>query len=1037
MQSIEVTEPESKKNTPTNRESKQKRVFSSDKLSPYKMIEWSRRYVKISGLDGRIVFEADNVNAPSDWSQLAVDIAVSKYFKKAGVNTPEGHENSVQQLIERVVNAIASAGIRLKKYFATPEEAQIFKDELTIILLKQMAAFNSPVWFNCGLFESYGIKDSSENFYWDFKTEKPKAVTSAFENPQASACFIQSIDDNLSDIFNLALKEAKIFKYGSGSGTNFSKIRGKNEPLSGGGSSSGLMSFLEILDRGAGAIKSGGTTRRAAKMVCLDLDHPDIKEFINWKVNEELKVEALVQCGYDSNYEGEAYKTVSGQNSNNSVRIPDNFMNVLKRKGKWQTIARTSGNPVDTFPAQELWDDICHATWKCADPGVQFHDTIQKWHTCSTSGPINGSNPCSEFMFLDDTACNLASINLLKFCDESGNFDLDGFEHTIEVLLTAQDILVDYSSYPTEKITKNSHDFRPLGLGYANLGTLLMVNGIPYDSAKGRAWAASITALLTGHAYQVSAELAEKKGSFNGYPKNAESMMKVIGLHAEKLDEIDVHLAPENILKRARNSWAQASTKGKKYGFRNSQVTVLAPTGTIGLFMDCDTTGIEPDYSLVKFKKLAGGGYIKIVNQSVPIALKKLGYSKKHIHDILNYIVGTKSLENSPHINFNTLKQKGFSDTEIEKIEKSLEGAFTLESTITPWVLGEEAIQRLNLDPQKGSLLKQLGFAEGEIKEANLHVCGHQTIEGAPHLDPLHLPVFDCANKCGELGKRFLSPMAHIDMMAVTQPFLSGAISKTVNLPNEATEKDIDHIYTKAWEKGLKAVAVYRDGSKMSQPLAGAKTNKNKNFYSKLEVEDLLKSHQNSSTPQRNRLPQKRIGQTIEATVAGQKIFLRTGEYDDGSLGEVFIDMHKEGATMRSILNCFAIAISTGLQYGVPLEDFVNKFTFTRFEPSGMVDHPNVKTATSIVDYIFRVLSLEYLGRTDLVHVKPESIRQQNASPGFSQKKMTEKQNSGATNLHLSQLMGDAPMCDNCGHITVRNGSCYRCLNCGSSMGCS
>lgn len=933
---------------------------------PYAQVKWVTRTSTIKDADGKTLYEQE-VMAPESWSQLAVDIAASKYFRRAGV-PQTGFETSIRQLVHRIAHTIRVAGEDFGGYFTSSREAETFEKELVHILITQKGAFNSPVWFNCGLWHQYGIMGSSGQWAWE---EKSKAVTqrqNAFENPQCSACFIQHVDDDLMSIFELAKKEARIFKFGSGTGTNFSRLRGKQEKIAGGGYSSGLMSFLQVLDRGAGATKSGGTTRRAAKMVCLDLDHPEIEDFVTWKYNEEKKVKALVDAGYSSDFSGEAYQTVSGQNSNNSVRASDEFMKAVIANKEWHTKARTDGAIIDTLKAQELWNKVAEAAWACGDPGVQFDDTIQKWHTCSETDRINASNPCSEFMFLDDTACNLSSINLLKYLDETGHFDFEAFKHTSRVLLTAQEILVDFSSYPTREIAKNSHDYRPLGLGYANLGTLLMVKGIPYGSDEAMAWTSFITGLMTGEAYSVSADIARRKGAFEGYEKNKKSLLNVLQLHAKALDEVQWKHLDEEYKNEAYRSWKQALEKASDHGVRNAQVTVLAPTGTIGLLMDCDTTGIEPDFSLVKFKKLYGGGYLKIVNQSVPRALKTLGYSSEQIENITKYAM-------------------------------------------------EE-----------------------------------MTIEGAPELKPEHLPIFDCANPSGPKGTRFIPPMGHIRMMAAAQPFLSGAISKTVNLPASATVEDVKDIYMKSWELGLKAVAIYRDGSKLSQPLSqkdGKATDKPVGDFKytetdlKLAIDEAL-----ANSPNRKRhMPLRRGGITWEAAVGGQKVYLRTGEYSDGTLGEIFIDMHKEGASFRSLLNCFAISVSMGLQYGVPLKEYVDKFAFTRFEPQGLVTHPNIKMATSIIDYIFRVLGMEYLANNDFVHSKPQVTAYQEAQvrnntlieAGTPTEPKGEQLQMGMDdpNKYLSDLMGDAPPCNECGHTTVRNGTCYRCLNCGNSMGCS
>lgn len=1038
---------------------------------PYKQVKWVRRSSQIAGSDGHKVFEMDAVEVPETWSQLATDIAVSKYFRKAGV-PKSGHETSVKQLVHRVAHTIRTAGENHGGYFATPQDAEQFEKELVHLLLNQKAAFNSPVWFNCGLFHEYGIQGSGGNWRWDEKLGQPVLTKNSYENPQCSACFIQSVEDDLMSIFQLAQNEARIFKFGSGTGTNFSKIRGSMEKLSGGGLSSGLMSFLAVLDKGAGATKSGGTTRRAAKMVSLDMDHPEIVDFINWKVREEKKVAALVEAGYSSDFNGEAYATVAGQNSNNSVRIPDEFMEAVHRDGEWSTTARTDGHVIKTYKARELWDQIAQAAWVCADPGVQFDTTIQNWHTASNTDRINGSNPCSEYMFLDDSACNLSSLNLVKFMAEDGTFDLAGYRHACRVMFTAQEILVGLSSYPTERIARNSHDFRPLGLGYANLGTLLMIRGIPYDSPEAVAWTGALTAIMHGEAYRTSAELAANVGPFSGYAANAEPMMKVMRQHQAALDLINKDCVPSQFLAEAYKVWNETIELGSKHGFRNAQATVLAPTGTIGLLMDCDTTGIEPDFALVKFKKLAGGGYFKIVNQSVPKALKTLGYTEKQISEIVEYAVGTMSLESSPHINKESLSRKGLNEVDFAKIANALPGAFDLHSAISPWILGDEGLARVGLtrDEVDGrSVLTMLGFTDDQVRAASKVICGRMMLEGAPHLRTEHLPVFDCANKCGPEGTRFIAPIAHVNMMAAAQPFISGAISKTVNLPNEATVEEIKELYAQSWRLGLKAVAVYRDGSKLSQPLSGQNEKRKKKadeatvalsatgeplVYSQKDLEEAVARAVALAPARKRRMPQKRTGLTIEARVGGHQIYLRSGQYDDGRLGEIFIDMHKEGATLRSLLNCFAISVSMGLQYGVPLEDYVEKFTFTRFEPQGIVDHPNIKSATSLLDYVFRVLGMEYLGKTDFVHVKPaaEDLAVNQRNPEFAgpelaaapkpnidlgQLNLPMEKAALPLNAQLSRLMGDAPMCSTCGHVTVRNGSCYRCLNCGNSMGCS
>ncbi len=993
--------------------------------NPLDEVSYEKRSAKIRNSDGSTVFEMADAEVPKDWSQLATDILISRYFRRAGV--PEsGHETSVKQVIFRIAHTIREFGEN-GGYFASSEQAEIFEAELSYLLINQRGAFNSPVWFNVGLYQQYGILGSGGNYFFNEKTQSTEETSSAYAQPQSSACFIQSIEDELGGIFELLKNESKIFKYGSGTGTNFSKIRGHMEKLSGGGTSSGLMSFLEVLDRGAGATKSGGTTRRAAKMVCLDVDHPEIEDFIQWKTKEEKKVAALAAAGYSSDFNGEAYKTVSGQNSNNSVRLSDDFMTAVLEGKDWQTRLRTTGEIHKTIKARDLFELISHSTWACADPGVQFDSTINKWHCCPQSGKINASNPCSEYMFLDDSACNLASINLLKYLSENGDFDVEGFQHACRIFFLAQEILVGQSSYPTPKIAQNSRDYRPLGLGYANLGALLMAKGIPYDSELARSWCGALTAIMLGEAYSMSAEIARVKGPFAGYAKNSSSMNRVLQMHLRATQNISEG-APDNMRDAAKSALARAVEFGQKYGYRNAQATVLAPTGTIGLLMDCDTTGIEPDFALVKYKKLAGGGHFKIVNQSVPRALSALGYAPAEVQAIIQYVVGSLTLKGAPHINDKSLATKGFSSDDIHRVDDALKGAFDLESAFNTATISDSTMAKLSLTG-KANVLEALGFSKNEIDEANEWVCGRMTIEGCPQLKLEHLPVFDCANRCGKNGTRFLSPLSHIKMMAAAQPFLSGAISKTVNLPNEATVEDIKNIYVEAWKLGLKAVAVYRDGSKMSQPLSTIKDHPPAGEATKLK---------------RRILPKKRSGFTVEARVGGHKIYLRTGEYEGGELGEIFIDMHKEGAAFRSLLNCFAIAVSKGLQHGVPLKEYVDTFTFTRFEPNGIVDHENIKSATSVVDFIFRLLGMEYLGMTDFLHVAPAKLTSaQDRSKVIPQKDHAQGnfEAQGAAvdgaNQFYSQFMGDAPACSSCGHTTIRNGTCYRCLNCGNSMGCS
>ena len=1072
-------------------------------------VKWQKRPAKISGADGEVVFKMDDAEVPADWSQLATDVAVSKYFRKAGVPNQAGglgSETSVRQIVKRVAHTLRTAGEELGGYFNTAADAETFEAELSYYLVHQIGAFNSPVWFNCGLKHEYGIDGSGGNFAVDLATGKAYLTPDAYSRPQVSACFIQSCNDDLDSIFNLVHDEARVFKYGSGSGTNFSRLRGKTEQLSGGGTSSGLMSFLEVLDRAAGATKSGGITRRAAKMVVLDADHPEIRDFIGWKSREEKKVAALIQGGFSSDFNGEAYRTVSGQNANNSVRISDKFIEAVEKDSQWETRARTNGEVVERMSARQLWGEIAEAAWKCADPGLQYDDTINKWHTCKATDRIYASNPCSEFVFLDDTACNLASLNLLKFLKEPagsarggtgdrGHFDVESYQAACRIFFLAQEIAVDLASYPTKRIAERSFQFRPLGLGYANLGTLLMVEGLPDDSDGGRAVAGAITAVMTGEAYALSAEMAGTKGAFHGYAQNRESMLEVMRMHRDSVNNIDHELAPRDLLAAAHECWDRAVALGEVHGYRNAQSTVLAPTGTIGLLMDCDTTGVEPDFALIKFKKLAGGGSFKIVNQSVPRALKKLGYGPAEVQAIVDYVRGTATLKSTPDFQPKELVARGLVESEVGKIEKSLESVFDLRAAFAAHVLGAACLTRLGLEANaKGAVvLRKLGYLDAQIDAATLLVCGRQTVEGAPFLKPAHYPVFDCANRCGPLGTRYIAPMGHVRMMAAVQPFLSGAISKTINMPADATVAEVEQIHHQSWRLGLKAIAIYRDGSKLSQPLsagdnptaltlplpkeASALAETLKSVLPELTAEQAQQMAeaafgskvQRAPIPTelalsaRRRLPSKRHGLTQEAKVGGNKVFLRTGEYADGGLGEIFIDMHKEGAALRSVMNCFAMLVSIALQYGVPLEVLVEQFVFTRFEPQGPVQgHDRVKFATSIIDYVFRALGVEYLGRDDLAHVSPEAAAttptsNMGAEPGVQTvspatvAKAAQKPPSlvperqvaagrkgvAAQDEFLGKLSGDAPFCDGCGHITVRNGTCYKCLNCGSSMGCS
>lgn len=943
--------------------------FKKSKETPtvWDTIEWETRESSITSADGEIVFEMKDIEVPATWSQLATNIVASKYFRKAGVPNKRGHEFSVKQLIHRVADTIADYGYQTG-YFASKTDLQNFANDLQWLLLHQYGAFNSPVWFNIGLFHKYGIKGNGENYAWDGKEGYVK-VKNQYERPQASACFIQSVEDDLNSIFELAKNEANLFKYGSGTGSNMSNLRGSNEKLSGGGQSSGLLSFLKVLDSAAGAIKSGGTTRRAAVMRCLDVDHPEIVDFIDWKVKEEQKALALIKQGYSSDFNGEAYGTIGGQNSNNSIRLSDEFMKAVEDDKDWETVNRTDGKIYKKYKARWLMQKISKAAWACADPGIQFDTIINDWHTCSNSAPIRSSNPCSEFMFIDDSACNLASLNLVSFY-EGKSFDVEQFKNACRVFLVAQDILVDFSSYPTSRITRNSHEFRPLGLGYANIGTLIMMAGHAYDSNEGRALAGLTTAIMTGHAYEVSAEMAASIAPFKAYPENTDCMMKVMKKHASSLEH-DSYKVEEDALisslhNEARETWERVIIAGGKNGFRNSQVTVLAPTGTIGLLMDCATTGIEPAFSLVMWKKLAGGGVIPMVNQSVPHVLKQLGYSKEQISSITDYIK-----ENS-------------------------------------------------------------------------------TIEGAEEIREEHLSIFDCAMSGGK-GKRSIDPMGHVKMMAAVQPFVSGAISKTVNIPNKCTAEDIYNIYVESWKLGLKAIAVYRDGSKGSQPLTTTPDKKDeKNLetiaFLKKEISKLEKEYAEKMDKKvldwgkSKRLPDERLGRTWEFKVSGTKVFLRSGENPDGTLGEIFIDLgYKEGSTVRALMNQFAIAISFSLQHGVPLEKLVERFSFTKFEPHGYVEgHPYLKNATSLIDAIFRILGYTYLGRTDFFQITPPPVNGSSIDRDKSGNHASNEHNPEDHDSNTPTASNDHQPCGECGGIEfMRTGTCFVCITCGASQGCS
>ncbi|MEM9499823.1 MAG: vitamin B12-dependent ribonucleotide reductase, partial [Pseudomonadota bacterium] len=1077
------------------------RRFTKAGQDAYAELEFVTTSSEIRNPDGTVVFRLDEVEVPAAWSQVASDVIAQKYFRKAGVpaalkkvretNVPEFlwrsvpadedtemvGETSAKQVFDRLAGAWTYWGWK-GGYFTAEADARAYFDEMRHMLARQMAAPNSPQWFNTGLHWAYGIDGPSQGHYYvDFETGDLTRSGSAYEHPQPHACFIQSVRDDLvgdGGIMDLWVREARLFKYGSGTGTNFSSLRGEGEPLSGGGKSSGLMGFLKIGDRAAGAIKSGGTTRRAAKMVICDVDHPDIEDFISWKVIEEQKVASIVagskmhearlneifgaikawdgssedavdpvknaalksairgakkssipetyvkrvldyaRQGYDSiefptydtDWDSEAYASVSGQNSNNSIRVTDAFLDAVRDDADWELINRVDGSVSQTVKARDLWEKVGHAAWACADPGIQYHDTVNAWHTCPEDGQIRGSNPCSEYMFLDDTACNLASMNLLQFFRD-GAFDAEAYVHATRLWTVTLEISVTMAQFPSKEIAQRSYDFRTLGLGYANIGGLLMNMGLSYDSPQGRALCGALTAVMTGVSYATSAEMARELGPFSGFARNREHMLRVIRNHRNaaygategyegltvKPVPLDLANCPDSCLADlAMASWDEALKLGQAHGFRNAQATVIAPTGTIGLVMDCDTTGIEPDFALVKFKKLAGGGYFKIINQSVPAALEKLGYGSAQIEEIVAYAVGHGTIGNAPGVNHTSLTGHGFGPDELEKIDGALASAFDIRFVFNQWTLGEEfctsvlGIPAAKLNDPTFDMLSHLGFRKADIDAANDHVCGTMTLEGAPHLDPAHYNVFDCANPCGKKGKRFLSVNSHIDMMAAAQSFISGAISKTINMPNNATIEDCQQAYERSWQMGVKANALYRDGSKLSQPLAAALVEDDdeaaevletgtpqekaqvlaEKIVEKVVIKEVMKSH-------REKMPERRKGYTQKAIVGGHKVYLRTGEYKDGSLGEIFIDMHKEGAGFRAMMNNFAIAVSVGLQYGVPLEEFVDAFTFTKFEPAGMVQgNDSIKNATSILDYIFRELAVSYLDRTDLAHVKPE-----------------------------------------------------------------
>ena len=1195
------------------------RRFTRKGKNPYEGMRFVSRVSEIRNPDGKIIFHQDNVIVPETWSQIATDILAQKYFRKAGVKQEDGStggEQDSRQVFHRLAHTWRIWGEKAN-YFDTEEDAQAFYDETVYMLARQMSAPNSPQWFNTGLHAVYGITGPAQGHYFvNPETGEVERSGSAYERPQPHACFILSIDDDLVNeggIIDLVAREARLFKYGSGTGSNFSHIRGLNEPLSGGGVSSGLLSFLKIGDRSAAGIKSGGTTRRAAKMVTLDADHPDIEQYVNWKVNEEYKVASmttgsrilnrqakeiigaiksfngaesdrtnpdrnealrtaiedavanempgpflyqLLQLAkqgeaspelteFNTEWDDEAYLTVSGQSSNNSVRLTREFMQAVLDDGEWELTARTDGSFWKKLKARKLWDMIARSAWSCADPGIQYHSTINEWHTCPADGEIRASNPCSEYMFLDDTACNLASLNLLAFYDrEKGAFRTADYIHAIDIWTLILEISVVMAQFPSRAVARRSYDYRTLGLGYANLGTLLMVMGIPYDSEQGRSIAAALSAVLTGEGYAMSARIAAHTGPFSRYAANSEHMLRVIRNHRRASYNVDASeyeglsvqpvgidekFCPPDLLAAARESWDRALELGTKHGYRNAQVTAIAPTGTIGLVMDCDTTGIEPDFALVKYKKLAGGGYFKIINQSIPPALKKLGYSKAESEAIVAYCVGHGTLAGSPVISLDDLRERGFGDTELERVESALKNAFSLDGAFGPWLFTPEFLDtKLHVPEVTWSLpgfnlLRHLGFSADEVAIAEQWACGTMSMEGAPGLKPEHLAVFDTANPSGRKSTRSIRWEAHIGMMAAAQPFVSGAISKTINMANSATVEDVKGAYMMAWRQMLKAIAIYRDGSKLSQPLSSLAVDSDRLAAEILAAQKRIKERTTESKERgkaavaqtaapeiaptkqepavvrmREPLPNRRNGYTQKAKIGNHSIFLRTGEYVDGRLGEIFLDMHKEGAAFRSLLNSFAIAVSLGMQYGVPLEEYVDAFVFTRFEPNGVVrGHENIKMVTSVLDFIFRDLALSYLGRTDLVQVSPDdliatettrnghssggtepgtrptrvkdesrvSVSESDSASGEGRLTLPKVAKNGAesgTNglainmssngstkaaaeskrlaqMQLARLKGyEGDPCPTCGHFTlVRNGTCLKCDTCGSTTGCS
>jgi ribonucleoside-diphosphate reductase alpha chain len=1060
---------------------KMPRRFTQAGEDPFASVRWERRTSRIRDEAGNTVSERANAEIPVDWSQVATDIMVSKYFRRAGVPQfdADGHpihgadgrqllgsETSAKQVIKRLTNCWRWWGEHYG-YFASPDDARSFEEELQYMLVHQMAAPNSPQWFNTGLHLSYGLTGPAQGHYYvEPDTGELKESQDAYSHPQPHACFIQSVRDSLLEdggIMDLATREARVFKYGSGTGTNFSSLREAGAPLSGGGASSGLMSWLRIFDRAAGAIKSGGTTRRAAKMVILDADHPDIEQFVWWKAREEKKVAALVAAGYPSDFNGEAYQTVSGQNSNNTVRVSNEFLTAVEGEGEWALRSRIPGRGiVKTLKARKLWRDIAEAAWLSADPGVQYDTTIQEWHTCPASGRINATNPCSEYVFLDDTACNLASINVMKFVDEeTGAFDIEGYVHAIRLWTVVLEISVLMAQFPSKAIAQRSYEFRTLGLGYANLGTLLMVWGIPYDSPKARAIGGALTAILTGESYATSARMAAAFGAFPKFSENRDFMLRVIRNHRRaayaapeakyeglsvKPVPIDQDVCPQDLRTAAHRAWDAALDLGEKHGFRNAQVTVIAPTGTIGLLMDCDTTGVEPDFALVKFKKLAGGGYFKIVNQSVPKALQALGYSSEQIHDIVRYISGTLSFTRAPAIDREALREKKFTDDDIAHIEKQLPGVFSLTMAFTPASLGDDLIRRLGLTEKAKEnpmleVLSVIGFSAEEIETANEEICGRLTIEGAPHLKPEHVAVFDCANKCGPKGLRFIASEGHIRMLGATQPFVSGSLSKTINMPAEATIEDIERAYLLGWKLGLKANALYRDGSKLSQPLSTSSSSSGTKVTEKV-VEKVIERV--VEKPHRVKLPRERQAITRKVNLAGQEFYVTVGLYPDGKPGELFITMSQEGTFASGMADAFAKMVSIALQYGVPIDNMIRQLRHMRFAPDGFTGDPDITSASSVVDFLSQWLAKTFPGGMYATASplpfpeRPPAVADGGPAtmhpvPGMV---MTVAQTPVSDPLQGLGFTGDK--CSNCSSIRmVQSGTCKKCLDCGETTGCS